>query len=185
MRSAITAGSHADIVQLIRYLEHYCKLPSWKAYDGKMAEVDLNGMTFSCGNNTHRIPLNPPMTSYREARERAVAMDKESLNGLGKSDITVKEFVPPHDFYALDFLVIAATFIAYSQRWWFGQGEIVEQVLGPMFASFCWTIQPWLISAMLLIHGSEAVFIAMPLLRKHSVNVRTRIWWQWMFFSFV
>lgn len=150
-----------------------------------MTDVDLTGMTFVCGSKIYRIPFNPPMSSYREARERAVAMDKESLAGLGKSDITVSEFVPPHGFYILGFLVVATTFVAYSQRWWFGQGEVVERYLGPGFARFCWYIQPWLISGMLLIHGSEAVFLARNYLWKHSVNVRTLVWWQWVFFGFV
>lgn len=147
--------------------------------------MDLNGMIFSCWSKTYQVPFEPPMSSYREARERAVAMDKESLEGLDRSDVTVKEVVHPHGFYAPAFLIIAATFVAYSQRWWFGPGQIVEQYLGASFAKFCWAIQPWLISGMMLIHGSEAVFLARSYLRKHSVNVRSWVWWQWMFFGFI
>lgn len=150
-----------------------------------MTHVDLNGITFACGNKTYRIPFEPPLSSYRETRERVVAMDKESLDGLDKSDITIKEVVPPHGFYALDFLVVAATFVAYSQRWWFGHGQIVERYLGSSFAKFCWVIQPWLISAMLLIHGAEAVWLARSYLSKHSVNIRSAVWWQWVFFGFM
>ena len=150
-----------------------------------MTDVDLNGMTFSCGSKTYRIPFEPPMSSYREARERAVAMDKESIEGLDKSDITVKEFVPPYGFYALDFLIVTAAFLAYSQRWWFERGQVVEQYLGSGFAKFSWTIQPWLISGMLLIHGSEAVYMARNHLQRHSVNMRTLLWWQWTLVTFV
>lgn len=179
------AVSQSNVRQLIRYLQHYCNLPSWKAYDGRMTDVDLNGMTFACGRMTYRIPFNPAMGSYREARERAVAMDKESLEGLSKSDITVKECVWPHGLYTLDFLIVAATFVAYSQRWWFGRGEVVEQYLGSSFAKFCWIIQPYMITGLFLIHGTEAIVMASKHLRKHSVNVRTAIWWQWVFFGFV
>ena len=184
MRShgAYTADTH----QLIRFLEHYCNVPSWIAYDAEMTAVDLNGMSFTCGNSqVYRIPFEPPMSSYREARERAVAMDKESLEGLDKSDITVKEFVPPRGLWILEPLIVAAAFAAYSQRWWFGHGQVVEQYLGSSFAAFCWTIQPWLIFAMLAIHCTEAFWMASKYLRKHSVNVREVIWWQWVFCGFI
>jgi len=173
------------ISQIIRYLEHYCHLPSWKAYDGEITNVDLNGMTFDCRGRTHRIPFDPPMSTYREARERAVTMDKESLQGLDRSDITVNEFVPPTGLYAVEFFIISLTFVAYSQRSWWAKGEVVEQYLGSWFASLGWTIQPYLISAMLVIHTTEAVLFARWYLRRHSVNVRTLLWWKWMFVSFV
>lgn len=58
--------------QIVRYLEHYAKLPSWTAYDGAVADISLDSMTMTCGSRTHRIPFDPPMASYRDARERVV-----------------------------------------------------------------------------------------------------------------
>ena len=150
-----------------------------------MANIDLSCMTFVCGGKTYQIPLNPPMSSYRDARERAVDMDKECLHALQKSDITVKDFVPPKGIYALEFLIIATTFLSYSQRWWFARGSIVERILGTGFARFSWTIQPWLITAMVVIHGAELVYFVRNHLRKHSVNVRTLLWWQWLGTTFI
>ena len=125
------------------------------------------------------------MSSYRDARERVVQMDKECLQALGKSDITVKEFVPPTGFYALAFIIIATTFVAYSQRWWFAKGELVERVLGSGFARFSFTIQPWLITGMVGLHGAEMLYFVRNKLRKHSVNPRTALWWQWVGFTFI
>ena len=170
---------------MIRYLEHYCRLPSWKAYDGVMTDINLTSMTFLCGGKTYRVPLDPPMSSFRDARERAVQMDKESLRGLQKSDITVKEYVPPNGLYALEFLIIAATFVAYSQRSWFAKGAIVERLLGQGFARFSWTIQPWLIIALIGLHGSEAIYFSRKYLARHSVNIRTLLWWQWFGSAFI
>ena len=39
-----------------------------------MSSLDLNGMTLSCQGKDYRIPFNPPMSSYRDARERAGSM---------------------------------------------------------------------------------------------------------------
>lgn len=112
-------------------------------------------------------------------------MDRQCLQALGKSDITVKEFVPPTGLYALVFAIIAATFLSYSRRHWFEEGQIVERLLGSRFAAFSWTIQPWLITFMVGLHSAELLYFIPTRLRKHSVNVRTFIWWKWAAFTFV
>lgn len=152
-----------------------------------MADIDLNQMTFLAGGKSYKIPFEPPLSSYRETRERVVEMDRECLSALDKSDITVQTFIPPtvSAFYAIEFLVVTTTFLGYSQRWWFGRGEIVAIIVGEGFARFSWLIQPWLISFMLILHASEAVYFARNRLRRHSVNVRTALWWRWVATTFI
>lgn len=151
-----------------------------------MTDVDLNGLTLSCQGRTYRVPIVPAMSSYREARERVVELDKECRKALGHSDVTVKQYVPPNNLiYRLEFLIISATFISYSQRWWFAEGAIVERWLGSAFAHFSWKIQPWLVAAMIAIHGSEAVYLALVKLRTHSVNPRSFVFWLWTFSTFI
>ena len=150
-----------------------------------MANISLDSMTFVCGGQTYHIPFEPPMTSFREARERVVEMDKECLKGLDKSDITITEFAPPVGLYAPVFFIIAATFLSYSQRWWFDKDRIVERYTGALFARFSFVIQPWLISFMVCLHASEAVFFARNYLRRHSINVRSPVWWLWVATTFV
>ncbi|KAI7529466.1 hypothetical protein KC331_g15208 [Hortaea werneckii] len=172
---------------IVRYLEHFCKIPSWTADSGKMTDIDLRSMTFSCGGGrkTYSITLNPPMTSYRDARERAVQLDQQALAGLGRSDITVKEFVPPTGWYAVEFAIISATFLAYSQRWWFAQDAIVHQFLGSGFAAFSWAIQPYLFLGMVGIHSAEMAYFVHYRLQKHSINPRSFLFWQWMSTTFI
>ncbi|KAK5723875.1 hypothetical protein LTR17_013804 [Elasticomyces elasticus] len=170
---------------LVRYLEHYCKLSPWQAYDARMTDITLSNMSFECGGKTYNIPLKPPMDSYRDARERAVQMDKESLQGLGRSDITITEFLPAKGASALMFAIICATFLGYSQRWWFGRGQIVEQLLGPSFARFSHTIQPYLITFLLVVHTSEMLYTALYKLPSHSVNPRSLLFWKWTGTTFI
>lgn len=125
------------------------------------------------------------MSSFRDARERAVVMDKESLAGLNQSDIAIKEFRPPTGLYTLSYAIILATFICYSRRSWFEEGQVVERLLGPGFARFSWAIQPWLITFMVVAHSTELIYFVRNYLRKHSVNVRTGVWWQWVVTTFI
>jgi len=142
-------------------------------------------MTLTASNKIYTIPFTPPLSSYREARERVVAMDKECLSALKRSDITVDEFIWPTGLYALEFIIIAATFIGFSQRWWFADGGVVSQILGDGFARFAWGIQPWLILGMVLVHGAELAYFIPMKLRRHSVSVRSPVWWQWAVTEFV
>lgn len=119
------------------------------------------------------------MTSYREARERVVELDKECRKALGHSDVTVKQYIPPNTpMYMTEIAIISATFLAYSQRWWFAAGGPVGHIW-PAFARFSWAIQPWVIGLMVLIHGTEAVHFASSRLLHHSVNPRSRVFWLW------
>lgn len=120
------------------------------------------------------------MGTYREARERVVHLDKECRQALGLSDITVKQYLPPTGSYAVPFLVILSTMFAYSQRYWFAKGQLVERMLGSSFARFSFVIQPYLLGSLILIHGAEALYFAYAKLAKHSVNIRSRNWWLWV-----
>lgn len=125
------------------------------------------------------------MGSFREARERLVQMDKDCLQALGRSDITIKEFVAPTGPYLVGFVVVLTTFLAFSFRGNFEAGSIISAVLPTRFARFCWTIQPFVLYPMLVIHSVESWHMARGRLRKHNVNVRDRVWWLWMGTTFI
>ncbi|KAK3074857.1 hypothetical protein LTR53_002376 [Teratosphaeriaceae sp. CCFEE 6253] len=170
---------------LVRYLEHYCELSSWRAYDARMSAISLHEMTFTCGDGIYRIPLVPPMKSYRDARERAVQMDKECLQALRRSDITIKDFAPPTGLFAFIFVGISAVVLTYSQRWLFESGQLVERLLGSGFAQFSFAIQPYLLAFILFMHSWETLYMVRYKLVTHSVNPRTRIFWLWTGTTFV
>lgn len=170
---------------MVRYLEYYHKLPGYKAYSGAISDVSLDALVFSCGHETYTTPFQPPLTSFREVRERVVQMDKDCLAGLSRSDITVQEFVPSHGPYLALFLTVTATFVAFSTRANFESGGLVAAFVPKAFAHFCWTIQPFVFYPMVLIHGCEAYYMATGRLRRHSVNMRSKTWWQWVGTTFI
>lgn len=61
----------------------------------------------------------------------------------------------------------------------------MARVLGESFARFSWTIQPYLITAMLAIHGAELIYFVQYKLLPHGVNPRTRVFWKWVATTFV
>lgn len=138
-----------------------------------------------CESRTYRKPFEPPMTSYREARERVVEWDKECVSGLNRSDITVKEFLPPSGAYSIVFAVVSATFVAFCRRSNFVPGGLISRFVPEIFVHFCWTIQPILFYSMLVIHVVEAAHMATGRLRKHCVNPRTAVFWKWVGTTFI
>lgn len=147
--------------------------------------MDLSSLTLSCHGQTYHIALNPPLKSYREARERVVELDKECRKALGQSDITVKSYITPTGLQAIPFLVVLATFVAYSQRWWFAPGEVVERFLGSGFAKFSWMIQPKLLGFLIVVHGGEMLYFAAVKLKHHAVNMKSPAWWLWTASTFI
>jgi hypothetical protein len=171
--------------QVIRYLEHYHHLPGYQAFTGKISDASLNHIAFECAGLTYKTPLNPPMASFREARERLVQMDKECIQALDRSDITVKEFQPATGIHLAVFVLVSTTFLAFGSRSNFEQGSLVSAFLTRSFADFCCSIQPLVLYPMLAIHSAEAWHMSRGRLRRHSVNVRSRVWWLWMATTFI
>ncbi|KAI9863716.1 MAG: hypothetical protein M1830_006148 [Pleopsidium flavum] len=178
---------HQD--SLTRFLEHYAHLSSQSARTAKLADMTLNSLTITTHNRSrHVIPLNPPMKSWSEARERMVAMDQEALRGLGRSNITMKEYRRPRGFLAVVFVAAACTIVSFSRRSnflpgsWL-HGSVLRHV--PRFARFCYDIQPFLLYPVLAIHVGEALWMERSRLEKHNVRRFSRLWWKWVLSTFV
>ncbi|KAF2717784.1 hypothetical protein K431DRAFT_232261 [Polychaeton citri CBS 116435] len=181
---------HHDSV--MRYLEYYCNVDTWTAAIYNLSDINEREMVFrpksqlaGGSNKPYHVPFSPVLGSLKEVRERVVAMDDMCITALGRSSITIKEYVPPTGLYAIEFAIIAGTFLAYSQRWWFAAGGPVEQLLGAGFAKFSWAIQPWLFAFMVVLHAAESGWLVWSRLGKHSVNPRSKVFWQWTIGHFI
>lgn len=154
-----------------------------------MTAMDLHGMTFRTSHGsgkTYHIPFTPPLESYASARPRVVAMDQESLAALHRSPITIATFPRPGGVHALALLVCTATFLSFSQRWWFASPSgLVASFLGQGFARFAWKIQPWVLWGMVVIHAAELAWFVPARLRRHSVNPAGRVFWLWCVAEFL
>ncbi|KAI9696495.1 MAG: hypothetical protein M1820_008123 [Bogoriella megaspora] len=182
-------ADHADSLvadhlgKLSRYVEHYKGLSLWSARTARATDIDLNQLTIDANGQSHQILFDLPMTSLRESRERLVEMDKASLQGLNRSEITITEYKPPQGWHWIVFSAVTLTLMAYYKRSNFIPGSwLYENLLRsvPGFAKFSWTIQPLVFYGIIVIHSCEAFFMANGLLKKHSVPVGSSLWLKWV-----
>lgn len=180
-------ADHQD--SLIRYLEYYAHLSPFAARNAKLKDITFDSMRIaSRNNNVHNVPIKPPMTSWAEARPRVVAMDAEAVQGLGRSNVTVKRYKAPRGWMTGIMVVCALTFLAFARRGNFVPGSLLyDGLLGyvPGFANFCWTVQPFVFYPMLAGHLAEALHMERSRLRKHTVRMFSRTWWMWEVSNFV
>ncbi|KAJ4297697.1 hypothetical protein N0V90_005592 [Kalmusia sp. IMI 367209] len=181
-------ADHADSVR--RYLEAFKQKSFYQVRDARLTDVTLNDMKFNCSGQQVIIAFDPPMKSLREARERLVQLDKDALEALGRSDITVTKYIPPyaaHFLHVANFTQCLLTYIVFSRRANFKPGSLLyDNLLAnfPRFSNFCLTIQPYLLAIMLGIHVLESVSMSRKL-RRHGVTPYDGIWWAWIGSCFV
>ncbi|MCJ1457588.1 hypothetical protein MMC28_007956 [Mycoblastus sanguinarius] len=180
-------SDHQD--SLIRYLQHYAQLSSFSARNAHLANITFDSLTILSSRRTpYTIPIKPPMTAWSEARPRVVAMDAECVVGLGRSNVTVKRYKEPRGFMAVGFVASLLTYIAFSRRANFLAGSILYDSLlkyVPLFANFCWMVQPLVFYPMVIGHGFEATWMARRRLEKHTVPMLSMLWWKWVLGTFV
>ena len=178
-------ADHSD--SLIRYLRHYHGVSSLAARNARLTAIALDSMTISASllpfsSTSYPIKLDPPLSSWAEARARLVEMDGESCRGLGCSDVTVKRYAPPKGFMLVNFALFAWANVTFSTRSNFLAGSLYHSILFkhmPGVARFCHTIQPFVIVFLLVPHVGEAIYLARMRMEKHTVPIFSLLWWKW------
>lgn len=148
--------------------------------------MDLDSLHIRCGGALYTIPLDPPLSSLKEARERVVQMDKEAIAELGRSEVTVKEYRSPKGFHAVVFGLCLFTYVVFSRRANVLPGSLIYDYLLNYVpgSSYFAGIQPAVLWLTVGIHLAEAVVMARRLGR-HSVPLLSRLWWTWVGSCFI
>ncbi|KAF2749088.1 integral membrane protein-like protein [Sporormia fimetaria CBS 119925] len=180
-------ADHGDSVK--RYVEHGKDASFLQARDARMTDISLTEMRIRYGGKEAVIPFEPPMKSMREARERLVQLDKEAREALGRSDISITEFIPctAHLGHFMNFTTCLITYALFCRSGNFRPGSVLfDNVLVrfPQFTNFCFSIQPYLFPIMIAIHSVEAYMMAQKM-KRHSVTPVQRPWWLWVGTCFV
>ena len=184
-------ADHQD--SLIRYLRYYHRQSSFSARNAKLVTIDFSALTiiapadpFSAKH--YRIPIDPPLASWADARPRLVAMDKEACSTLQCSPVTVKRWVRPDGVSAAVSSFILWVCVTFSRRANFLPGSFYYQYFFgfvPSFAAFCHLIQPFLFYGVLAIHVMELFILMGPRLRKHTVRMFSGVWWLWILSNYI
>jgi hypothetical protein len=148
-------------------------------------------MRFMCNGQQHAIALDPPMKSFRDARERSVQLDKDALRILGRSDIAVDRYIPPTakfgHLFNFSACLLSYLFLPFPSIWHPGSplyGTFLQHV--PWFANFVAQAGWWIVVAFMLpIHTTEAGMMARRLRTKHGLTPFDRMWWAWTTSCFV
>ena len=192
-------SDHAESLSL--FAQHYCKIPPSQSKTAKLTDIELDHMiistsqSFTVSNRNvarNYVPITPPMSSFSEARERMVAMNNESLNGLGLSDIKVTTYRFPRGYHWVVFFAVTISFISFSRPeftspehggflydFWSMNGY------APGLAALGHTLQPYTFVLMLVIHTTEAAYLARSRLRKHGVKAGSPLWYVWTISCFL
>lgn len=166
--------------KVIRYAEHYGNASRYTSRNAKVEDITLDKLVLSAGGRTISIPLDPPLKSFSEARERVVKMDQDCIEALGRDSITIKEYRAPKGFEAIVFATCFSTYILLSRP---EHVSFVFQMV-PEFAAFVLKIRLLVLFPMIAIHVFEASLMIRKL-QRHSVPFFSKLWWAWTASCFV
>ncbi|CRG90301.1 hypothetical protein PISL3812_07344 [Talaromyces islandicus] len=180
------------------FLQVYCLVCPIEAESAELEEIRLSGMTIttsssncppSTSQKTHYfVPFEPQLSSLSQVRQQVVSMHHHSLKALGRSDITITEYRRPRGFAAVIFTACILTFTAFARRANFLEGSSLYTLVlrhVPGFAVFCYRIQPLLMTLMIGIHLSEAIYLWLYRLRPHNIAFGSRLWFCWFVNDFI
>ncbi|KAJ4994315.1 hypothetical protein SVAN01_00144 [Stagonosporopsis vannaccii] len=180
-------ADHHDSIR--RYVEAYASKNPRQSHSAQMTDIDLNQMKFSCDGQTSTINFDPPMKSLRESRERLVQMDKDTLQILGRSDITITRYIPPYvkPGHLFNFTQCLLLFMLLPRGANFRPGSLLyDNVLFivPAFARLVLQVRWIVLPLMLAIHVTEA-YIMTNKVKRHGLSSADALWWMWVGSSFV
>jgi hypothetical protein len=170
----------------MRYLENYSKVPYGRASYAKLVDISLSTMTIETKGKQYTIPLDPPMNSWAEARERYVQMDQQCVAALDRHPTSIRSYRPPSKLGHL-FMWVSCSFLFLTlprkANWLPGTlvGDLVAKAgLSNLFLKTRWLT--WCF--MVVTHAYEAYLMSQKM-RKHSVPFWNRVWWSWVCSSMV
>ena len=134
------------------------------------------------------MDFDPPLGTWRQARDRLVQMDREATSGLQRSEITIKEYRSPAGFGLVVFGACFFTYVLLCRRGNFEEGSWIREYLldyVPPFRDFAAKVRPIVFYPMVGIHLLEAYTMAKTRLSKHTVPLFSGLWWKWTLSTFV
>ncbi|KAJ5629114.1 hypothetical protein N7528_002771 [Penicillium herquei] len=180
-------ADHGDSLEL--YLQAFNNISAREARKAQIEDLTLSNLIIQANGTRYHVPIDPAMKDFTEARGRLVALHKESLQRLGRSDVTLTEYRGPQGFQIVIFGLCLFTYVSCFQRSNLLPGSFVYENLGykfvPDFAHFVYNIQPFLFPAVVVIHIFESVLLAVLKLKPHGVPVLSGLWCKWMASCFV
>ncbi|KAJ5084707.1 hypothetical protein NUU61_009286 [Penicillium alfredii] len=181
-------ANHPESLEL--FLQAYCAISAREAQTAQLEDISNTHLVIRAHGTRYSVPIDPPLKNISDARGRLVAMHNDSLQRLGRSDVTLTEYRGPRGVVqTVVFALCVFTYISCFQRSNLLPGASVYEYLGykyvPDFAHFVYTIQPYLFPGVLVIHLLEASFLAVKRLKPLGVPLMSGLWWMWVSSCFI
>ncbi|KAJ5477457.1 hypothetical protein N7539_007601 [Penicillium diatomitis] len=180
-------ADHADSLQL--YLQAYNGITAKEAKGATLEDLTLSNLILSAHGTRYSVPIQPPMKDYTEARVRLIALNNDSLQRLGRWDVTLTKYRPPRGFQAVIFGLVLFTYVTCWRRSNLLPGSFVYENMGfrvfPDFTHFIYTIWPVFFPAVLGVHVLESAALAVLRLQPLGVPFGSKLWAIWMGSCFI
>lgn len=189
LKARIIAHMNRDhAAELAHYLRAFNGIPASAARGAHLTDLSLDTLHLKTGSGkTHTVAITPPMTSLSESRVRLVDMATTAQKKLGLSDIKMdKSYTPPEGpgiasfagvaFYFLS--ALALPFLHPGTAGWNLIDSVYPSLLGGA-EGFVWLTRA-IVVPVLLIHITEAWWMARTRMATHSVDVGSRTWCLWV-----
>ncbi|KAI0147762.1 hypothetical protein GGR57DRAFT_244328 [Xylariaceae sp. FL1272] len=171
--------------ELKQYLRAFNGLSSSAAADAELIDLSLDTLSIKSASGVHKVRISPPMKTLADARVRLVDMAQVAQQKLGLSDIRINEFEAPRGVGIVSFIGVSFYF-ASALALSFGllrPGTTAWATLDNYFPygaqGFAWLVKAIAIPV-LIIHVTEAWWMARGRLATYGIEVGSTLWFLWV-----
>lgn len=176
--------------ELSHYLRAFNGVSSSAARNPQLTDLALDSMSIRSTGGSHVVRIAPPMASLMDSRVRMIEMAQEAQQKLGLSSIRIATYAPPAGGGVVSFAGVALYFFCAATL---GLGLVRPGTAAwealDAFFPFGAEGYTWLVKAIfvpvLVIHVSEAWWIARTRLAKHGIETGTKLWLLWVADTFL
>ncbi|POS87145.1 hypothetical protein EPUL_000544 [Erysiphe pulchra] len=176
---------HADSPSL--FLQYFLQVPPQEAQYASIYDISLSTVSIKTVNSkNYTVPLDPPMKSWSETREKMKEMDRVARQSLGIQDINYVPYkFPTSPLHVSVFSACAITFLIFGLTYrgnFFVPGRYVYDKILPFFPGGADTfliIVKLLAIPTLVIHTGEVLYLNKTRLQKNGIKRGSFLWWCW------
>lgn len=175
-------ADHSDSLSL--FLQAYNGVSARESLPATLEDLTTSNIIIRARGTRYIVYLEPPMKDLSESRARMVALHKDSLRRLGRSDVTLTEYRGPRGVQAIIFFLCFFFYTSCYSHDNLLPGSWVYEYLGykyvPDLAHFMYSVQPYMFPGVVGIHILETVLLAWFRLRPLGVPVLSGTWCKWV-----
>ncbi len=174
--------------EISHYLRAYNGLSVSAARNPQITDLTLDSMAIRSASGSHVVRISPPMGALTDSRVRLIEMAHAARKQLGLSDIRISTFARPAGFGIVTFIGVTAYFFCAATLWLVQPDTPIWDVLDAVYpfgaAGYTWLVKT-IFAPVMIIHVTEAWWMARTRLAKHGIEEGSKVWWLWVIDTFL